>query len=130
MTRWGWSVPALCRERTPFWYTPKDVALCHRCAKTATKDKLPTKDEWVAKERELRKRWVGEWTMTVKPDTMCTEVGCTRDWTVEITEDALVTTYAPTSATARKRGLCPPCAEMRKRVRAMAASQSGFGEIA
>jgi hypothetical protein len=44
----------LCRERTPFWFTPKDVALCRPCAKTATADKLPTKEEWIAKERALR----------------------------------------------------------------------------
>jgi hypothetical protein len=53
-----------------------------------------------------------------KPDTMCTETGCTRDWVVEITEDATGTLSAPAGGTGRKRGLCVPCAEMRRRVRA------------
>ena len=44
----------LCRERTHFWYTPKDVALCRPCAKTATETALPTKEEWIAKERARR----------------------------------------------------------------------------
>jgi len=54
LARMGLERCCLCREHTPFWYTPKDVALCRPCAKTATADRLPTKEEWVAKERARR----------------------------------------------------------------------------
>jgi hypothetical protein len=45
----------ICREPTPFWYTPKDVALCRACARTAKVKDLPDKAAWVTKERALRR---------------------------------------------------------------------------
>lgn len=43
----------LCRTKTRYWYTPKDVALCQQCAQTATAKEIPTKREWIAKESTL-----------------------------------------------------------------------------
>ena len=45
----------LCREKTPYWYTPNDVALCQDCAATATHESLPSKQEWCAKEEAIFK---------------------------------------------------------------------------
>lgn len=42
-----------CRERTRYWNTERDVACCVRCAATHTIEQLPTKAEWIAKERAL-----------------------------------------------------------------------------
>jgi hypothetical protein len=35
-----------CFERTPFWYAPKDVAVCEACALTRTVDEVPAKRVW------------------------------------------------------------------------------------
>lgn len=47
----------LCRTPTRFWYGTGalNVALCQDCAKSASKNDIPTKDEWFAKELSLRK---------------------------------------------------------------------------
>jgi len=47
----------LCRTPTRYWWGtgPLNVALCQKCAKTAKKRDLPTKAEWVEKERKLAK---------------------------------------------------------------------------
>lgn len=39
-----------CRERTRFWYVPKDVAVCDRCAKHADASDVPSKKEWLGFE--------------------------------------------------------------------------------
>lgn len=48
----------LCRAPTAFWYVPKDVALCPKCAVTASPESIPTKKEWIDKERALRPSWM------------------------------------------------------------------------
>lgn len=40
-----------CRARTRFWYAKKDVAVCQACAKIHPASDVPTKEEWLAKER-------------------------------------------------------------------------------
>lgn len=35
-----------CFSPTPFWYTPKDVAVCPSCAETKTPDQVPSKSDW------------------------------------------------------------------------------------
>lgn len=43
----------MCREFTPYWYAPKDVALCPSCAEKTLLSSLPSKREWCEKERKL-----------------------------------------------------------------------------
>ena len=43
----------LCRTPTIAWYNTKEVALCFTCAKTAKHSYLPSKAEWLRREREL-----------------------------------------------------------------------------
>ena len=57
--------------------------------------------------------------MIVKPATMCDELGCTRDWTVEV-ETFGQPLMAPKSSTGMKIKLCAPCAEKRKQNKALA----------
>lgn len=51
----------LCRAPTRWWWGTgaRNVALCQSCAKTAKKSDLPTKADWVAKERALNPRPYG-----------------------------------------------------------------------
>lgn len=35
-----------CRNPTPFWHTPKDVAVCPHCAAIHEESDVPTKAEW------------------------------------------------------------------------------------
>lgn len=44
----------ICREMTPYWHYT-DVAVCPRCAETQTFESLPSKKEWIKKERRLMK---------------------------------------------------------------------------
>lgn len=37
----------ICYARTLYWYLPKDVSLCQRCAESATVDQIPNKSEWL-----------------------------------------------------------------------------------
>lgn len=48
----------ICRAPTRWWYGTgtRNVALCPDCAKTARATALPTKAEWIAKERAIRLR--------------------------------------------------------------------------
>ena len=39
----------ICDQPTPYWYEPNDVALCTKCAEFITKQKIPTKKEWLNK---------------------------------------------------------------------------------
>lgn len=48
----------LCRAHTRYWYRPADVALCSFCAQTATAEQIPTKREWLDKERALTKKFI------------------------------------------------------------------------
>lgn len=41
---------ALCKKSTHFWYEPKDVAVCQKCATTATHESIPSKSEWMASQ--------------------------------------------------------------------------------
>ena len=45
----------MCRKPTSWWWGigAQNVALCPECAKTTKDTELPTKDEWIAKERKL-----------------------------------------------------------------------------
>ena len=43
---------SICKSPTPYWYEPKDVALCKACAKTVKPDDIPTKKEWFSKGRK------------------------------------------------------------------------------
>jgi hypothetical protein len=43
-----------CREATPYWYTPKDVAMCRPCANKAKRSQVPTKVAWCTAERFMR----------------------------------------------------------------------------
>ena len=51
----------ICRAKTNYWYTPKDVALCPDCAKTTHLAQVPTKAEWCAKESAIFKRENPTW---------------------------------------------------------------------
>jgi hypothetical protein len=42
---------AFCRAKTRHWHEPKDVAVCIPCSETRSPDEVPTKAEWLAKER-------------------------------------------------------------------------------
>ena len=48
----------VCRHPTSWWYGsgPKNVALCPECAEAINEEELPTKAEWLAKEREITLR--------------------------------------------------------------------------
>ena len=48
----------LCRAPTAYWFVPKDVALCLACAETTTPEEIPSKKEWIEKERALRPSWM------------------------------------------------------------------------
>lgn len=53
----------MCRTPTPYWYGsgPLNVALCESCANKHSEEDLPTKAEWLAKERRLNPRLVRYW---------------------------------------------------------------------
>ncbi len=40
-----------CRERTVYWYTPKDVACCLDCADDAREEDVPEKQVWMTREK-------------------------------------------------------------------------------
>lgn len=56
----GWPLEncALCRKPTAYWYGTGalNVALCPECAATAQPKSIPTKAQWIAKERALTPR--------------------------------------------------------------------------
>jgi len=35
-----------CSQPTPFWYTPKDVPLCLKCAEVNQVEDIPDKEKW------------------------------------------------------------------------------------
>lgn len=37
----------ICGTPTPYWYLPKDVALCQECAKITVYENIPEKDQWL-----------------------------------------------------------------------------------
>jgi hypothetical protein len=51
-------------------------------------------------------------TVVVKPENMCEELGCTRDWEIELTQYGQPL-MAPRGSTAMKIKVCVPCAEKR-----------------
>jgi predicted amidophosphoribosyltransferase len=40
-----------CRRPTPFWTEGGQVACCERCAARGYPEDLPTKEEWIRRER-------------------------------------------------------------------------------
>ena len=40
-----------CRKPTRFWYLPKDVACCQKCAKKAEAKDVPSKKVWCRREQ-------------------------------------------------------------------------------
>lgn len=46
---------AICRQKTKFWYEPKDVACCTVCALQVDAEDLPTKEQWCKREGILMK---------------------------------------------------------------------------
>lgn len=44
---------AFCRTPTPFWFQPKDVAVCEDCGTRHTPDQVPNKKDWIAAERAI-----------------------------------------------------------------------------
>jgi hypothetical protein len=48
-----------------------------------------------------------------KPETMCDELGCTREWAVVVKQYGLSDT-APQGSTEQDLKLCAPCAEKRE----------------
>ena len=40
-----------CRRPTPFWFQPKDVACCRECGGRAEPSDVPSKKEWMRRER-------------------------------------------------------------------------------
>ena len=40
-----------CRQKTPYWYTRKDVACCECCARFANASDVPSKKVWMRRER-------------------------------------------------------------------------------
>jgi predicted amidophosphoribosyltransferase len=48
----------MCRKPTRYWYKPKDVAVCPECAKHTSPGQLPSKSDWIKKERALTPRFV------------------------------------------------------------------------
>jgi len=51
----------MCRKPTRWWYGTGDrnVAICEDCAKITPESKLPTKAQWLEKERALTPRTYG-----------------------------------------------------------------------
>jgi hypothetical protein len=50
---------ACCGKPTPFWYEPKDVALCLACADITPATQVPTKRRWLeAQGIVLSEGWV------------------------------------------------------------------------
>lgn len=49
-----------------------------------------------------------------KPETMCNETGCTREWTTTVTQYGYPVN-APVSSTAQEKKVCEPCAVMHHR---------------
>ena len=49
----------VCRTKTRFWWGKgeRNVALCEACAKKVKSKDLPTKAEWIQKERSNGKKW-------------------------------------------------------------------------
>lgn len=43
----------ICRAKTRFWFTKKDVALCKSCAEKVDEKDIPSKQEWCEKESKL-----------------------------------------------------------------------------
>ena len=44
---------AFCANATPYWYEPKDIPVCQKCAIDVTHDEVPSKEEW-AKRGNLK----------------------------------------------------------------------------
>jgi hypothetical protein len=42
---------AFCRSGTRYWFAPKDVAVCPRCAETKSARDVPSKRAWLDAER-------------------------------------------------------------------------------
>jgi hypothetical protein len=40
-----------CRELTRYWFVPKDVACCQKCAGAAEAKDVPSKKVWLRRER-------------------------------------------------------------------------------
>ena len=38
----------ICRQPAPYWYAPKDVAVCKKCADKVEDSDVPSKEEWWA----------------------------------------------------------------------------------
>lgn len=51
--------------------------------------------------------------MVKKPETMCTEVGCTREWTT-VMKQIGYPDNAPVSSTVTEKRVCDPCFERTK----------------
>ena len=41
-----------CKTPTSYWYAPKDVAVCLKCAKTHKAAEVPSKEEWFQTENK------------------------------------------------------------------------------
>lgn len=50
-----------------------------------------------------------------KPETMCNEIGCTREWTTFITQVAIFSMTSTFSKSQSKKKVCVPCAEAHER---------------
>lgn len=47
-----------CRKPTRFWHKDTDVACCQSCAELADEEDMPTKKQWLRRERIAeRRRW-------------------------------------------------------------------------
>lgn len=46
----GFEPCCVCKKQTLYWYEPKDVALCPRCATASIPEIIPTKEEWFAQD--------------------------------------------------------------------------------
>jgi hypothetical protein len=44
---------AFCWFPTPYWYMPRDVAVCKYCAGKVSKDDVPSKVEWMEQTKGL-----------------------------------------------------------------------------
>jgi len=40
-----------CRKGTRYWYKPRDVACCQKCAKKAEPEDVPDKKTWCRREK-------------------------------------------------------------------------------
>lgn len=54
----------------------------------------------------------------LKPETMCDELGCTRDWTI-IVKSYGHPDHAPASSTEMNKKVCDPCAGNHERLMAL-----------